>query len=163
MLEHKRRLQWHNITISQETVDTLLEKNNWYELYIPPEKLELSEYGRVREWENLAVDLICEYANQYWRRERNIWEHEYMEAVPLNDQNPNYVEEYQLSVDKNEKELIRKIEQLAKQVEKDEYSESFQSGHFQLSCLYTVFTPIDSSAYSGRFQVIRANHSCPIG
>ena len=46
-------------------------KNDWYELYISPEKLELSEYGRVREWETLAVDLICEYANQYWRGKRN--------------------------------------------------------------------------------------------
>ena len=66
-------------------------KNDWYELYISPEKLELSEYGRVREWETLAVDLICEYANQYWRGKRNSWEHKYMEAVPLDDQNPNYV------------------------------------------------------------------------
>ena len=137
VLQHKHRLQWHNITISQETVDTLLKKNDWYELYISPEKLELSEYGRVREWETLAVDLICEYANQYWRGKRNSWEHEYMEAVPLDDQNPNYVEEYQLSVDSNEEELIRNIEQLAKQVERDDYIQGFQSGNFQLS----LFTP----------------------
>ena len=139
VLQHKRRLQWHNITISQETVDALLKKNDWYELYIPPEKLEPSEYGRVREWETLAVDLICEYANQYWRRERNIWEHEYMEAVPLDDQNPNYIEEYQLSVDKNEEKLIRDIEQLEKQVERDEYSESFRSDKFQLSLFIHSF------------------------
>ena len=64
VLERKRRAQWHNMEISREAVNELLENDQWYTLYIPSEKLKLSQYSRVREWEALAVDLLCEYAGQ---------------------------------------------------------------------------------------------------
>ena len=142
VLERKRRFSWHNMTISQKAVDNLLDplrNGDWYELYIPPEKLELSEYGRVREWEDIAVDLICEYADQYWRKERNIWENEHMEVVHLEDNDPNRVYEYKLSVDAKEKKLIQDIEQLAEDVRQGQYDERFKSGKFQLSLLNPGF------------------------
>lgn len=105
ILERKHRFSWHNMTISQETVNKLLENQDWYELYIPPEKLALSHYGRVREWEDIVVDLICEYTNKYWCRERNIWEHKHIEVVSLDDNNTNYFDEYKLSVDAGETDL----------------------------------------------------------
>ena len=123
VLERKRKSSWYNMTISRETVDTLLENHGWYNLYIPSEKLELSEYGRVCEWESLASDLVCEYANQYWRRERNTWEHKHMEAAPLDDRNPNYVEKYELSVDAGEKTLIKEIKRLVERVNEGDYSQ----------------------------------------
>ena len=128
VLERKRRFSWHNMTISQETVDELLESGNseWYTLYIPPEKLEGSGYGRVREWEDLATDLICEYANRYWRKERNKWEHEHMEVAALDEE--KLVKEYELSVDVREKDLIHDIEQLVEAVKRDNYQEDFESG-----------------------------------
>ena len=54
VLQHKHRLQWYNITISRETVDTLLEKNDWYELYISPEKLEA-----VGIWQGARMGNSC--------------------------------------------------------------------------------------------------------
>ena len=139
VLERKRRFSWHNMTISQKAVDTLLENNDWYELYIPPEKLEFSEYARVREWEDLAVDLICEYADQYWRKERNVWEHEHMEVVPLKTDDPNRVYEYKLSVDAKQKQLMEDIERLAEEVRQGQYDDELKSGNFQLSLLSPGF------------------------
>ena len=122
VLERKRRFSWHNLSISQDTVDTLLARDDWYNLYIPPEKFDFSNYGRVREWENLAVDLISEYANRYWRRERNEWEGERMEIVPLDDNNLNYVEQYELAVDEEEEALIKGIEELVERVKSGDYT-----------------------------------------
>ena len=140
VLERKHRLSWHNMTVSQKAVDTLLENGDWYELHIPPEKLEFSEHGRVREWEDLAVDLICEYADQYWRKERNAWEHQHMEVVPLKNDDPNHVYEYKLSVDAKEKALIKDIEQMAEDVKQGQYNEIYPlSGGYQLSLLNPGF------------------------
>jgi len=128
VLERKRRFSWHNMAISQETVDALLESRNneWYTLYIPPEKLGGTGYGRVREWESLAADLICEYANRRWRKERNKWEHEHMEVAALDEE--KLVKEYELSVDAKEKALIQDIEQLVEAAKRDDYPEDFESG-----------------------------------
>ena len=139
VLECKRRFSWHNMTISQKTVNELLESTEWYTLYIPSEKLELLQYSRVREWEDLIADLICEYANRYWRKERNKWEHEHLEVATLDDKNPNYVEKYELSVDVKEIALIEDIEQLVEQVERGEYNEAFESGQVQMSLLTPAF------------------------
>ena len=139
VLERKRRFSWHNMTISQKAVNKLLGNGDWYELYIPPKKMEFSEHARVGEWEDLAVDLISEYANQYWRKARNDWEHQHMEAVPLQDDDPNRVYEYKLSVDAKERDLIDDIEQLAEDVRQGEYDEQFESGKFQLSLLNPGF------------------------
>ena len=140
VLERKHFFSWHNMTISWEVVDTLLENGDWYELYISAEKLEFSEYGRVREWEDIAVDLICEYANQYWRKKRNIWEHKHIEAVSLQTDDLNRVYEYKLSVDAKQKELIKGIEQMARDVQQGQYKKEFTlpSG-FQLSLLNPDF------------------------
>ena len=139
VLERKHRFSWHNLKISRETVDALIENEDWYNLHIPPEKLEFSEYGRVREWENLAVDLISEYANQYWRKARSKWEQDHMEAIPLDENNLNYVEEYELSVHAKETTLIQDIERLVREVVEDTYSDSFQSGKVQLSLFRKSF------------------------
>ena len=139
VLERKRRCSWHNMEISQEMVNTLIENQDWYNLRIPPEKMELSHYGRVREWENLAVDLVSEYANQRWRRKRNTWEHEHIEVVPLTDSNPNYVEKYELSVDEKEKDLMRNIENLVKRANQGDYSQDMDFNKVQLSLLAPSF------------------------
>ncbi len=139
VLERKRRFSWHNMAISQETVNTLLESDGWYDLYIPPEKLDLSHYGRVREWENLAVDLISEYASQYWREKRSVWEHEYMEIVALDDKNLNYVQKYEISIDKKEENFIRDIERLVGQVNEGYYGQTLNLMDVKISFLAPDF------------------------
>ena len=139
VLERKRRCSWHNMEISQEMVNTLIENQDWYNLHIPPEKMELSHYGRVHEWENLAVDLVSEYANQRWRRKRNTWEHEHIEMVPLTNKNPNYVEKYELSVDEKEKDLMQNIENLVKRANQGDYSQDMDFNKVQLSLLTPDF------------------------
>lgn len=139
VLERKHRFGWHNMRISPESVDALLENMDWYELHIPFEKLEPTNQSRVREWENLAVDLICEHANQFWRRERNRWEHKHIEVVPLDDANPNYVEQYQLSVDVNEEKLICSIERLVARVKSGKYQPGITQDGVQVSLLTPGF------------------------
>ncbi len=155
VLERKRRFSWHNLRISRETVDALLENRGWYNLYIPPEKLEFSEYGRVREWENLAVDLISEYANQYWRAERNKWEHKHLDVVPLDDENPNYVEEYELSVDRKEKNLLRDIEQLVERVNSGDYDQGLDLDGVQISLLKPDFHAYIPLLYANEQEVVQ--------
>jgi len=143
VLERKRRFAWHNMTIARETVNALLEdgNNEWYTLNIAPEKLEGAGYDKVREWEDLAADLICEYAGRRWRKARDQWEHAHLEVTKLDAENPNYVEEYELSVpvDTQEKRLLRDIERLVEAVKSGQYDEEFQSGEVQMSLLTPVF------------------------
>ena len=60
---------------------------------MPRERLNLNNFQNLRELEQIAVDLITEYADQFWREQRRRWESENIEVVTLDkgDRNNAYV------------------------------------------------------------------------
>ena len=68
-------------------MDRLLddEDQDWYELYAPPEKLDATGFRQLRALEDIAVELVTEYADRFWRWERRRWEHDRIEVVPLDE------------------------------------------------------------------------------
>ena len=118
LLARKRQRGWHNLIIEPDIVDRLFAegRSDWYELYAPPEKLEVTGFRQVRALEDVAVDLVTEYADQFWRKRRRRWEHEQIEVVALTEDDPNNVEAWELSVDATEARLIEDIHRLASHV-----------------------------------------------
>ena len=111
LLACKRQKGWHNLAIDQATVDGLLNQDGWYRLYLPPERLAAKSYADIRKLEDIAVELIAQYADRYWRNRRARWEHENMEIKTLDASDPN-VRDYRLTVDANETQLIEDIRDL---------------------------------------------------
>ena len=121
LLGRKRRRGWHNLVIEPETVGRLLDDSaqDWYELYAPPERITVTEFGQLRALEDLAVELITEYAERFWRRERRRWEHDRIEVVSLNEGDPNHVEAWELSADASKTRLVEELRLLASRVQED--------------------------------------------
>ena len=92
-------------------------RSAWYELYAPPEKLNVTGFRQVRALEDIAVDLVTEYADQFWRKRRRQWKHEQIEVVALAEDDPYNVEGWELSVDATEVRLIEDIHRLASHVQ----------------------------------------------
>ena len=115
LLARKRQRGWYNLIIEPDIVDRLFAdgRSDWYELYAPPEKLNVTGFRQVRALEDIAVDLVTEYADQFWRKRRRQWEHEQIEVVALTEDDPNNIEAWELSVDATEARLIEDIHRLA--------------------------------------------------
>ena len=115
LLRRKRQQGWHNLVIEPETVGRLLndEAQDWYELYAPPERLNVTGFRQLCNLEDVAVDLLTEYAEQFWRRERRKWEHDRIEVVTLDETDPNRVEAWELSADATETHLVEDLRLLA--------------------------------------------------
>ena len=118
---HKQRMRWHNLVIRPETVDRLLENDGWYVLHAPPERMQVECFEDVRALEDVAVDLINEYAAEFWLRQRRQWRRDRIEVVTLEEDDPNNIREYRLSIDADESESVRFVRDLA---------ENRQYGHF---------------------------------
>ena len=112
LTRHKQRVGWHNLVIRAETVDRLVEDDGWYVLHAPPERMQAKGIQDVRALEAIAVDLLIEYANKFWRQQRRQWEHEHMEVVTLDEDDPNKIPEYRLSIDAAETRLIEDLRAL---------------------------------------------------
>ena len=112
VLRRKRQKGWQNLFIPRETVQHLLQSDAWYDLYLPQDRLDAMAFEQVRDLEDIAVDLIAEYADQFYRRQRRHWEHGEIEVVALNADDPNHAT-YELSVDATEARLVKDASDLA--------------------------------------------------
>ena len=123
LLSRKEQKGWHNLVIEQRTVEQLLQSKDWYELYMPPDRLNPTGFAQMRGLENIVVDLITEYADDFWRRKRRRWEHVELEIVALDEDDPNNAVSYELSVDVTEDQLVRDAGELAYNIREGRYDE----------------------------------------
>ena len=116
LLRRKRQNGWHNLAIRPETVERLLQDTGWYALYMPPERLTLNNFQSLKQLEEVAVDLISEYSDHFWRRQRRKWESNNIEVVTLDQDDPNSLKAYELSVDAMQSQLVDDLNELANNV-----------------------------------------------
>lgn len=113
LLARKRRQNWHNLTVGLSTLDALLNQNDWYSLYLPPQQQNIRTYADVLKLEDILVEMIAEYMSSFWQRQRARWESKHIEVTTLKESDPNNVNEYQLSVDATKIQLIEDIHTLS--------------------------------------------------
>ncbi len=112
LLARKRQMGWHNLSIQRDAVYALLDREDWYELYLPPEKLEVNSYSDLQKLEDIAIELVSEYITEFWKAKRRRWELKHLEIRELNKSDPNNIGEYSLSVDAREEALIEYVRML---------------------------------------------------
>ena len=120
LLARKRHNNWRNLIIEPETVQKLLRDDGWYTIYIPPDRAAITEFRQVQALEEIAVDLIAEYAGQYWRKQRRRWEHKQIKIVTLTEADRNKIGSHKLSVDATKDLLIQEARDLEETVRKGE-------------------------------------------
>ena len=54
----KNERAWFNLNLSRQNISDLLERHDWYTLYIPTEELEFRTFGQVREWQEIATACV---------------------------------------------------------------------------------------------------------
>lgn len=113
VLVRKLRHGWHNLSIPRKTIDCLLANHDWYVLYAPPQLFEFSRFEDIVVLEDIFIDLLTQYAEQFWRKRRRRWEHDKLELVPLDETDPNNIREYRLFISSKETKLIEDAQRLA--------------------------------------------------
>ena len=138
LLSRKQQKSWHNLVIEPGTVEQLLQSHDWYELYMPPDRLNATGFKQMRGLENIALDLITEYADNFWRRQRRRWEHDEIEVVALEEDDPNNAVSYELSVDVTEDQLVKDAGELAYNIREgqcDELKEWYE--HLKIGVIWS--------------------------
>jgi len=123
LLLRKRQNNWRNLVIEQPTVKRLLQRDDWYELYLPADQQHPTEFEKVRLLEDIALDLITGYADRFWRKKRRMWERDQIEVVALNEDDPNKIAGYNLSVDAAEDLLVSEARSLAGTVQEARFND----------------------------------------
>ena len=94
LLARKQREGWHNLAIDRAAVDALVDalpdRDGWYELRLPPERLEPKSFAEMQKLEQVAVELIADYAGRFWRKQRRKWEYENLEVRDARQGRPEF-------------------------------------------------------------------------
>ena len=114
LLRRKQQRGWRNLTIGRGTVERLLGSDDWYQLTLPAERLEVRTVREVRALEEIALDLLTEYADRFWRARRRRWEQARIEVTTLTEDHPNNIRAYEVTLDAAREQLVREAGELAR-------------------------------------------------
>ncbi len=128
LLRRKQHKNWHNMVITRHAVEQLLANDNWYTLYTPPDKKNPSTFAQVREQESLAVEMIAEYAEKFWRKSRQKLAHDNAEVYAVGEDDANYVREYQVSADAGDARLIADLRELKQNIKQAGFRDALKLG-----------------------------------
>ena len=114
----KNERSWYNMEISVEMLQKLMLNTDWYELIIQDADLEFHDYGRdVARWEEITIAaLLRGFVERAYKRSKGKWESKYMETVYIDQNDPNFFDEYTIEVRNDQKEWIDKLMDLREQI-----------------------------------------------
>lgn len=112
----KAERAWYNLNLPRSAIEDLLGRTDWYQLKIPTGLLAFSSFGRVRLWQEIAATLLKKYCERYYTYSRQKWEAPYLEYRDLTANDPNFINEYRLLVNRSEESIIETIKGLQKAI-----------------------------------------------
>ena len=117
-IEHmKNERSWYNMEISKDMLYQLMLHYDWYELTIQDADLEFHDFGRdVARWEEITIALLRGYIERAYKRSKGKWESKYMETVYIDQNDPNFFDEYTVEVRNDKQEWIGKLMELREQI-----------------------------------------------
>lgn len=135
--KHKNERCYYNLNLSKETLIILMNRHDWYQLYIPPEELEFTSFEKVSLWQEIAATLLKKYCDQFYNAKRMDYEKDKLEYRFLDEveaellakgKSGNLFDEYVFMVEKTRTDIIDKLKELKAQIDSGVFADwSFRS------------------------------------
>lgn len=118
--EFKNERTWFNLNLDRNSLKGLFADPAWYQIFIPEDELAFTDYGKVRQWQEIASALLKKYCHRYYTRCKAAWEKDHLEYRELREDDPNFIKEYKLMVDRSREDIIARLEEVKRIVENGE-------------------------------------------
>lgn len=124
--KYKNERSWYNMNVSLNSIREILTNFDWYTLQIPSAELELTDYSRVKLWQEIAIVLLKQYIDKLYNYHKNKYYSDKLEIAIMDITHPNFEDEYKFLVKKDEDALISKIKELKDKVQRNDFNENFK-------------------------------------
>lgn len=154
----KNERTWHNLSISKESLQFILKKRGWYQLYIPKAELEPTSFSQVRLWQEITVALLKGYVDRFYNYHKSDYLSKHMETIELTPDHPNFIQEYEVEIEQSQNRIIENLEELVQLVKKGSLEKEFEIGqHFTafefLKHLYRPLLYLDEKKYKNLIRI----------
>ena len=120
---YKAERSWYNLNLSREAIAALLQRDDWYSLYIPAAELEFTDFGKVRRWQEIAVALLKKYVERLYLYRKAEFERPFTQYREISAEDPNFIQQYRIWVDQERDEVVAKLKELKQLVESGQLKE----------------------------------------
>ncbi|MDO5582314.1 MAG: DEAD/DEAH box helicase family protein [Planctomycetia bacterium] len=112
--QYKREKGWYNICLSTEGIKKVLQDRNWYELYLPDNQMNPSDYSGIQMLQQVALELLKKFMSGFWHYSSRAFIEPRFELCELTRDDDNFptASKYELMVDSSETRLIEEIKSL---------------------------------------------------
>jgi hypothetical protein len=130
---------------------SLLGVGGWYDLQAPQRLLDVSSLERIELWQQIASELLCVYADAFYRHRRQryqtlnakvVWIHE----LPDAERSRYFPPEYEVLIDPDEagtgEALVQWIEALAEKVNKRQFDDRYAGLMVSLGSKQHLYNPL---------------------
>jgi hypothetical protein len=130
----KNERAWFNFNMPRESIAALLERSDWYKLYIPRAEMEFTRFDRVRHWEDIAIALLKKYCDRLYKHRRQAWEAKHLEYRDLAEDDPNFVSEYRLMIEQSADTIRDNLERLKELIAGGQFGKDWSFGQLNALC-----------------------------
>lgn len=154
--QYKMERTWSNLRVSRDGLRKFVEsRDDWYLLYVPNSAMEIRCFADVQTQQDILLQLLKEYTDQFYRRLKAAYEQQFMETTIVTEENGSFFDEYKMLFGEEEnvpyerEQAVKKIEELADLIrdKKIEQAMNWQSplAEFKAICFNShLFYPLIS-------------------
>lgn len=117
--QFKNEKGWSNINISKIAIDDLINRTDWYRLFIPSDDMKVNSFKNLTQFETIMTTLLKKYMKSFYEYKKSEWESQFLEYRELDEikDKANLVDSYTITVEDNETELIGRLKALRTMLE----------------------------------------------
>lgn len=113
----KKERTWFKLNISKAAIQTILLDQSWYEILIPKAQMLFNNFEKVHVWQSIASSLIKKYCDRFYKISKDEWEAPYREYKDLESDDPNFISEYNILIDKSQIQIINQLKTIKSKIE----------------------------------------------
>ena len=83
--QFKNEKNWSNLNISKVAIKDLLNRSDWYKLFIPNDDMKVSSFKNLANFEIIMTTLFKKYMKSYYEYKKSEWESQYLEYRELDE------------------------------------------------------------------------------
>jgi len=117
--QFKNEKGWSNLNISKENIEGLLQHSDWYKLQIPKDDMNVNNFKNLTNFEVIMIKLLKKYMRSFYEYKKSEWESQFLvyRELDATKDSANLIDNYIITVDDKETELIGRLEALSTMLE----------------------------------------------
>jgi len=133
LIDYKNEKNYFNLNISKNNINLFLESSDWYTLEAPESYFDIKQFKDFQRVQDTLIMLLKKYMHEFYKYHKNDYEKDFMEYQELQDDDVNFVSEYNVACEHNEEniDLIQKLIQLESSLKSDDLSYKIDLGYFK--------------------------------